>query len=240
MWVIATYESTALFTLKPAMATASGGKTLIVPTPYSIKMALLDCACRLNGQPAGAVSWDWLREIHVAIQPAPEVIVNNTFAKVLKPRREDSGSKETDAGFFQRTIAYREYAYLHGAFGIALGTDVESYASELAYWMSHINYLGRRGGFIQLAAPPQIAGELPTSYLRLDQPSEGFHLKGTILTQLDDTGSELTFERVNIYTSEKITLDKHRILRHVELPYRQVSSSRGYTHYRLTEGDDQP
>lgn len=53
MWVSAEYEATALFTLKPALATSSGGKTLLVPTPYSIKMALLDVACRLEGSRSG-------------------------------------------------------------------------------------------------------------------------------------------------------------------------------------------
>ena len=44
MWMVARYAPTALFSLKPAAATSSGGKTLICPTPFSIKMALLDAA----------------------------------------------------------------------------------------------------------------------------------------------------------------------------------------------------
>ena len=52
MWLVSEYEASALFTLKPATATASGGKTLLVPTPFAIKMALLDVACRLAGRAA--------------------------------------------------------------------------------------------------------------------------------------------------------------------------------------------
>jgi len=61
MWVIATYQSTSLFSLKPATATASGGRTLLVPTPYAIKMALLVVACLLVGQATAAAACDsWL------------------------------------------------------------------------------------------------------------------------------------------------------------------------------------
>jgi hypothetical protein len=45
-WLIAEYQPTALFSLKISSATSSVGKTLVVPTPYSIKMALVDAAFR--------------------------------------------------------------------------------------------------------------------------------------------------------------------------------------------------
>jgi len=237
MWVIAVYEASTLFTLKPASATSSGGKTLLVPTPYSIKMALLDVACRLDGQATGSAAWEWLRTVGIALLPSEQVVVNNTFAKVLKPRREDAVPGKADAGFFQRTIAYREYAYLHGAFGIAVSTDTDAQAEWIARWLTQLNYLGRRGCFIQLIDLPQIFSDLPTGYFRLDSEIEGFHLD-TVLTQLDDAGEDTTFTRVSIYSNEKIRLGADRVLRHIELPYRRVGSSRGYTHYRRVDLDD--
>ncbi len=47
MWLIATYQPTSLFSLRPANATTSGGKTLLTPTPFALKMALLDAAIRV-------------------------------------------------------------------------------------------------------------------------------------------------------------------------------------------------
>jgi len=47
-WLLAEYQPTALFSLKISSATSSVGKTLIVPTPYSIKMALVDAAFRVG------------------------------------------------------------------------------------------------------------------------------------------------------------------------------------------------
>jgi len=53
MWMIARYLPVAPFSLKPAAATSSGGKTLLVITPYAIKMALLDVAIRIMGITGG-------------------------------------------------------------------------------------------------------------------------------------------------------------------------------------------
>jgi hypothetical protein len=153
MWVIAEYEATTFFTIKPALATASGGKTLLVPTPFAIKMALLDVACRLEGQGSAQAAWEsWMCTLTVALRPAPTVVVNNTFTKVLKPRRNPAEPGSKHAGYFGQTINYREYAQLVGSFAIALnGDDMD--AERLGRWLVNVNYLGKRGSFIQILNP---------------------------------------------------------------------------------------
>ncbi len=234
MWVIAEYEATTLFTIKPALATASGGKTLLVPTPFAIKMALLDVACRLEGQASAQAAWEtWLCTLTVALRPAPTVVVNNTFTKVLKPRRNPAEPGSRDAGYFMRTINYREYAQLNGPFAIALnGDDMD--AEQLGRWLVNVNYLGKRGSFIQILQPPRFSEDLPPGFILIDGQPRSFDLEA-LLTQLDDTGDRLTFSRASIYSGERITLGKERILRHVVLPYRLVASSRSYSHYQWSE-----
>ncbi len=235
MWVIAEYEATTLFTLKPALATTSGGRTLLVPTPYAIKMALLDIVCRLEGQSVAEVIWeDWLREIMVALRPAQAVVVNNTFTKVLRPRRNPAELGSQHAGYFQKTIAYREYAYLSGPFALALQVETSAQAEQLARWLLNVNYLGKRGSFIQIMQPPQAADDLPHDFIMVDGQIAGFDLD-SVLTQLDDVGDNVTFSRASIYTHERITLGKERVLRHIALPYRLVASSRSYSHYQRSE-----
>lgn len=234
MWVYAEYEATALFTLKPAGATSSGGKTLLVPTPYSIKMALLDVACRLDGVGAAEAFWPTLARSTVAIRPPAEVVVNNTFTKVLRQRRNEAEPGEQHAGFFGKTIAYREYAYLAGAFGLAVETGTEDEAGRIARWLVNINYLGKRGGFIQVQSWPELGDTLPGSYLPITGDLTGMAMD-SVLTQLDDTDAKVSFGKVSIYTTERITLGKERILKHVALPYRRVGSSRSYTHYRRSD-----
>lgn len=236
MWLIASYEASALFTLKPATATASGGKTLLVPTPYAIKMALLDVACRLEGREAAATAWDdWLGGLTVAVHPAAAVVVNNTFIKILKPRRRPAKPGSQHAGFFQHTITYREYAQLVGPFGIGLALSEEADPDRLARWLVNINYLGKRGSFIQLQGLPALADDLPDGFIMIDGELDEFRLDA-VLTQLDDT-DQMDFDRADIYSGKRITLGKQRVLRHVALPYRAVASSRSYTYYRRVDDE---
>jgi len=234
MWIAATYQSTSLFSLKPATATASGGRTLLVPTPYAVKMALLDVACRLIGQAAAGEAWDaWLGNSRVALRPVNDVVVNNTFIRILRPpKRPEPGQP------FQRTIAYREYAQLAGDLGIAVEVEADAQAETLTRWFAHINYLGKRGSFMQLQQVPRIMDGLPKGWLIPAEPlADGFMLDA-LLTQLDDTGDKATFEVVNIYSGKRIAMGKQRVLHHVALPYERVRSSRGYTHYRLKSQEE--
>jgi hypothetical protein len=240
MWVAADFTATTLFSLRLSTATASGARTHLLPTPYTIKMALVDAACRLDGVNIAQANWDWLRGAVVALRPAERVVVNNTFIKVLRPRRGEASEGSADAGFFGRTIAYREYAQIDGSFGIALEVEHDDHADRLQRWLPMIQYLGKRGGFVQMVSEPAVWGSLSTDYLLLDGAPRPFDLDA-ILTQLDDAGDELTFDRANIYSGEKMTLGKHRVFRTVALPYRMERSSRGYTMYHLArQVDDQP
>ena len=240
MWIVAEYEATALFSLKPATATSSGGKTLLVPTPYAVKMALLDAACRLDGQRAAEIAWDgWLRGLTVAIRPAARIVVNNLFTKVLRQRRSPAEPGSRHAGFFQQTIAYREYAHLGGTFGLALEPAAKADVGKLKRWLLAINYLGKRGSFIQIVHPPREEADLPQGFIRVDGVLPEQFAVAAVMTQLDDAGDRLTFSKASIYSGERITLGKERVLRHVILPYKLVASSRGYSHYELS-GEGEP
>ena len=39
-WIVFAYQPTALFSLKTSRATSTVGKTLLIPTPYAVKMAV--------------------------------------------------------------------------------------------------------------------------------------------------------------------------------------------------------
>lgn len=229
MWVLATYQASSLFSLKPATATASGGRTLLVPTPFAVKMALLSAACRVIGEDAAAAAWNsWLGREQVALLPAPEVVVNNTFIRILRPPKRPQPGQP-----FQRTIAYREYAQLVGDFGLGLHVETTEQAEQVRRWFAHVNYIGKRGSFIQLQRIPDWQDELPHGWLAIGEPlTDGFALDA-VLTQLDDATEDASFEHVDIYSGKRIRMGKERVLHHVALPYERVRSSRSYTHYRL-------
>lgn len=240
MWLLAEYEATALFSLKPATATSSGGRTLLVPSPYAIKMAVLDVACKVNGVTAAVAACRWLAGARVALRPSARVVVNNTIIRVLRPfeTKQSADKKEEAVALakrerkypFGKTISYREYAQLAGSFGIAIEVETDEAVGHLQNWLIGINYLGKRGSFVQIQAVPEIHEVLPDKFIRIGEAFAEFPIEG-LLTQLDDTGAESTFETLSIYSGERVRIGKERLLHHVALPYRLLHSSRSYSYY---------
>ena len=253
MWMLACYQQVAPFSLKPAVATSSGGKTLLTPTPYAIKMALLDVAIRTRGLAEGERLFPALRDLSITLELPKELMVIKGFGKSWRPvESKDSQKKDETAEPFEArlreklaeqiergqypfyaTIAYREYVYYRQAFRLALtAPGGATLPPELAQLLPGINYVGKRGGFVQLTRLPETVEQLPEGRFVTLTPDQisNFYSVGT-LQMLDDCGPSLTFQRANIYSVERVTLGKERIVRHVVLPYQLKRSSRGYSYY---------
>ena len=173
MWLTAVYHQVSMFSLKPADATSTGGRSLLVPTPFSIKMALLDVALRLYGEASGSILFPLIRDLGIALSPPPQVIVNNCFVRIHKPRRAKGGSSdkagdEGDEGEasggepFIRSVAFREYVAYNGPLGIALEVSARQDADLLAPLLVQVTYFGKRGGLFQLDSPAAFLERLPT------------------------------------------------------------------------------
>ena len=232
MWLIARYQPTTLFSLKPAWVTSTGGKSLLLPTPFSIKMALLDAIYRVEGAGTAKTIWPEIRSATVALQGPEQIVVINTFTRILKPRRNPALPGTAHAGPLQKSIGYREYVQFEGVIGIGLGLEDEKNMERLINGLLQINYLGKRGGFVQLLTRPEIVTDLPLGFISVPgmAGAEGFSING-VLQQLDDCGPKMTFDHANIYSGKGIKLGQERILRHVVLPYRLVRSSKSYSYY---------
>ncbi|MBW2065321.1 MAG: hypothetical protein JRJ03_10370 [Deltaproteobacteria bacterium] len=235
MWLIAEYQPVTLFSFRSGVATSSGAKTLFLPTPFAVRTALLDAALRTKGFAAGAVAFDWIKEISIAVRPPVRVVVTNLFTKILKPTRKKEPEEAMD-----RTIAFREYAHLEGPLAFAFGVPLDTDIMELSALLGQVNYFGKRGSFFQLLAAPYTAEELPEGFVKMDDAyikdglirarnADTFVLG--IVQMMDDWGESLTFEKVNVYTDKKIAPVKDRVRKGVLLPYRLVKSSKGFSYY---------
>ncbi|RLC60021.1 MAG: hypothetical protein DRI80_11585 [Chloroflexota bacterium] len=238
-WLIARYQPVSLFSLKHGEATSTGAKTLLVPTPFAIRTALLDAAIRVRGVAYGSQAFIRIQALYVALCPPRRAVVTNLFAKILKPER----NPEERGRAMQRTIAFREYVHLGGELALALGGAPED-LEAVKPLLFHVSYFGKRGGFFQLLAPPEtveMEGEsAPEGFVTLSGPViTGGQIRGTLpaafplghIQRLDEWGPDLTFERINIYSKEKIRRDRDRIRLDVVLPYRATRSGRGFTLY---------
>jgi hypothetical protein len=236
MWVVADFQPVGLFSLRPHNATSSGGKSLLVPTPFSLKMALLDVLLTTQGRQAGQAVWATLRDAEIALRLPPTVVVNNTFVKILRPKKsgasDDNGVRLLTP--MTNTIAFREYVQYNGAFGVAV-RPVNATTPEtelLAGLLMQLSYLGKRGGFIQPLAPAQSSERLPEGWTVLTR--EGMFPMGGTLQPLDDCGGAMTLDHADIYSGKKLGVGKAdgRIIRTIVLPLALVSSSRTYSLYQ--------
>lgn len=235
MWTIAEYFPTTLFSLKTASATSSGGKTLLTPTAFSIKMALLDAALRTTGREAGQILWPAIRDLRIQIALPDRLVVINTFTKIVRPKK-NGPSEDRGTGLITplgSTIAYREYVHYASRFRLALQTTRRDAVPEnVRTLLAQISYFGKRGGFVQLMNVPIEAESLPgvERWTALTEDQTAFAVDGT-LQLLDDCASSLSFAHADIYSGKRITLGKERVMRHIVLPYRMTRSSRGFSLY---------
>ena len=128
MWFVATYSPVSLISLKLATATSTGGKSLLLPTPYAFKMAVLNAIIQDMGIDTGKATWNAVRDARVAIRGPAWIAVNNTFTKILKPMK---GKPELDpeTGLTRsmiKTIGFREYVQWQGDVKIAIDVAQEN------------------------------------------------------------------------------------------------------------------
>jgi len=232
MWLITQYVATSLYSLKMSAATSSGGKTLLAPTPYALKMALLDTACRAQGVRYAKHVWPTLRDLRVAYSPPERAVVNKLFTRVLKPNRKPPPP-------LARSIGYREYVYFAGPLGIALSAPEDEGVPEwLPQLTAQIAYLGKRGGFVQPTGIPQASDTLPRGYVLLNSPRGQTHFdRRGVLQLMDDCGPGMTFEHASIYSGTRVRIGQERISSPVVLPYQMARTSKSYALYeRLDQG----
>jgi hypothetical protein len=229
-WLLAEFEPTTLFSLKISSATSSVGRTLVIPTPYAIKMALVDAGFRIG------FSYDecdaLLRElvrIEVRIAPASEIVVTHTFVKVRQESRDGDPLRP-----YSSTIAYRELAYLSRsmtwAFDLA-GAD-SSTAARLVELLPHISYIGKRGSFVrfvQLTRTSSLGSHFTQSIVRQGAWSPPPHAH---IVPLDDFGPDADLETLSSFTQKRPRRNQHRRFVETIVPVGIVNTGPGFTEYR--------
>jgi len=233
-WLLATYRPVSLFTLRTTYATSKGGKTLLVPTPYAVKLALVDACFRAygadNAEPVARDVFDLVKDREIRFSPPDRCVVQNTFIKVKQEERD------APKGIYCSTVSYREFCFFDGDLTIAInakGMDKEK-SNLLSNVMRHINYFRKRGSFFQFLGS-KLSTEFPGGFSLFESDTDFKMDTYGIMQPLDDVGDTDDpdlFDRVSSYSYGKgLTLGKHRVLKNTFLPYRMVKSTRSYTYY---------
>ena len=230
-WLIAEYQPTSLFSLKASQATSSVGVSLVVPTPYAIKMAFVDAAFRAGltyRECEEAIKL--LASVDVRIAPAPLAVVTNTFVKVRQESRDGDPLRP-----YGSTISYRELVYLHGSWRWAFDlAHIENVVAEqLAMVAPHVGYIGKRGSFVQFIGPLYRKLTLGPEFTQPINGTEGWtppirsHVR-----QLDDFGPEADLNTLSSFTSLKPKREKHRRFVATVIPVGIVNTGPGFSEYR--------
>jgi hypothetical protein len=229
-WLIVEYAPTALFSLKSSLATSSVGKTLLLPTPYSIKMALVDAAfrARLSDDDSAALLRK-LAPMEVRVAPPASACVTHTFVKVRQePKTPNPLHPYIDS------IAYREMVHHQGvwrwAFDLAAGDS--SLAQNIALLAPHVHYIGKRGSFIQFLGLFR-ASEIDSSYtIPLDGQEAWVLPPRAHIAELDDFGAEADLSTLSSFTQARPSRGRHRRSVRTIVPIGLVNSGPGFSEYR--------
>lgn len=250
MWLAASFRPTSAFSLRSSATTSSGGRTNLVPTMYAVKIALIDAAYRAGEDGAGV--FPLVRDVPIRFQPPEQAVVTNTFVKILREARAPAPPKartaeipaETDTvaetqpeseestATYTASVGFRELCHFAGNLTVAF--DLRALSADgrdrLEQLLPVVNYFGKRSSFFQLDTVREVA-ELDNTFSFV-VGEQGTSFPSNMLIQyLDDMGPKATFGAINTYSAQSAKVQRDRILVPVALPYRKVSSSRGYTAY---------
>jgi hypothetical protein len=234
MWWEVVFQPTTLFSLKSSEASNAAGKSLFFPSPYSIKMALLNAICTYDSVTTAIEHFDLIKELKIQVMLPDKFVVNNCFVRIMQESRGET-RKESPNIMFKSTVVFREYLYLDGNISVAISNSEEINESDIRFLrnsFSKINYFGKRGCFFQFidfaSSPIQI---LPNYYSQDISNNEFFENgKHKIICRVDDFGPTTTFAKVNNFSKEKT----ERISKIVCLPYKMVTSNKNFSLFQRT------
>lgn len=217
----AIYLPTSLFSLKESNATNSGAKSLFLPSPYAIKMAILNKAITISGElekleKKGSKEFAYVRDARIDyfVPEGSSFCVNNSFVKILKPNRNGDG--------FAQTVAFREYVHISHPLEIIFNVYGEQAESYLKRYLHKINYFGKRGCFFQFLEYSDNPNQANV------RPFQAGMLAPGILQEYDDFDPSVSFENVSNFSGKNTKRKKQIMI----VPLESVSSSKGFTLYK--------
>jgi hypothetical protein len=222
-----------MFSLKASFATSSVGRTLVVATPYAVKMAFVDAGFRagLSDEECAALLRA-LVAVEVRIAPPGHAVVTHTFVKV---RQEPKASDPLRP--YSATIAYREVVHQRGTWRWAfdLGACEETLARRIEDLTPLVSYIGKRGSFIRFVKTERVA----TLGAEFTQPLPPGLPLGSVrrvhIMPLDDFGPDADMETLSSFSSGRPVKGRHRMFVETMIPLGLTNTGPGFSEYRGVE-----
>jgi len=212
----AIYQPTNLFSSKDSNSTNSGAKSLLIPSPYSIKMALFNQAITIGGidtfNEEHSKEFVFIKDAKIEYRVSGSFCVNNCFVTIQSFRD----------GTYRGKPSFREYIYLSDNLEIIFDVKNDEAKQYLQKYLHRINYFGKRGCFFQFVGYCDNPGEPNVKEFDASDFSPG------ILQEFDDISPNARFKNVNNFDQASAKRNKRILV----IPVKNVNSSKSYTHYR--------
>jgi len=210
------YQPTNLFSLKESNSTNSGAKSLLIPSPYSIKMALFNQAITIDGkeifEEKKSKEFAFIKDAKIEYRVLGSFCVNNCFVTIQSLRD----------GTYRGKPSFREYIYLSENIEIIFDVKTEEVKQYLQKYLHRINYFGKRGCFFQFVGYRNNPSEPNVKEFDVSDFTPGR------LQEYDDISSKADFKNVDNFDSANAKRDKKILV----IPVRNMNSSKSYTHFR--------
>jgi len=194
VWLRADFEFPSTFSYRQPDASAQFAIGSPVPSPATIKLALVDTAIRWSGCVGkGRDVFDWLKTCCVKTVPPERVVRLRVFLKRLKPRE----------GKLLESTGVRDYFLLDGKLQVFLQVPCDK-AEEVKDLLGKVRKLGTSDSLCWCCEANEIReNELPEKLFpcRLDTVSEELLRKllvqGFIVTRMSDLTEKSEFDGFN-------------------------------------------
>jgi hypothetical protein len=232
-WVVFVYSPASLFSLKASWATSTAGKTLLTPTPYAVKMAFVDAAlrCKLIADPDSFVRV--LAKAGLRIGLPRHACVTETIQGIRQETHESDRKRDPELPPYRPNVAFREMVHYQGELRFAFdrSTCRADLVQTLVRVAPAINYVGKRGSFIQYVEHVKQSGldASFTSPLKEDADPAWGHR-----ASLDDFGPKASFDALNSFSTTPIKRGADRIFTDTLVPLGIRNVGPGFTHYSIT------
>ncbi|HHW57317.1 hypothetical protein [Thermoanaerobacter uzonensis] len=230
MFLEAVYKPTSLFSLRRSDATNPAAKSLIAPSPYSIKMALINAAITFKSFDDNI--FEMIKNLEIHYNLPDYICINNCFVKnqskyEIKTKKSDVDLEKIEGLAFKTTIGFREYVYYSDLIKILIRVKREENIDFLKSLLMRINYFGKRGSFFQfIEAKEYIDNERPSGYSYIfDDAVLNNYNHNMIIFKMDDVDKNAKFDNMNSYSKEKAM----RVSKIYCFEYEQYRANKNFT-----------
>lgn len=211
------FRPTNLFSLKDSNFTNSGAKSLYLPSPYSIKMAILNQAILTLGTEVFEIKdskeLSFIRDVKIDFFIKGKICVNNCFVTIQSQRD----------GKYRGKPSFREYVHISDDVEIIFAHENREAEVFLKKFIHRINYFGKRGCFFQFVEYSNTPHES-----NVKEFYEGDFSPG-IIQEFDDFDKKSTFENISNFSSAKSKRSKIILT----IPLSMTSSSKSFSCYHV-------